>query len=81
MLDQAPTDSAVLETLRAARKLPEEQDFRHWKQQLYEAYRAVEPKEHMWHLPDGRTLRVVTTPNPGRRRHLSVSTTSPSGST
>jgi signal transduction histidine kinase len=64
MLDQTPTDTAVLDTLRSARKLPEEQDFRQWKQQLYEAYRAVEPKEHMWHLPDGRTLRVVTTPNP-----------------
>jgi signal transduction histidine kinase len=63
-LDQTPTDSAVLDRLRAARKLPEEQDFRLWKQQLYEAYRAVEPQEHMWHLPDGRTLRVVTTPNP-----------------
>ena len=63
-LDQTPTDSAVLDRLRADRKLPEEQDFRQWKQQLYEAYRAVEPKEHMWHLPDGRTLRVVTTPNP-----------------
>ena len=22
------------------------------------------PREHEWHLPDGRTLRVVTTPNP-----------------
>jgi signal transduction histidine kinase len=64
MLDQTPTDTAVLDTLRTARKLPEEQDFRLWKQQLYEAYRSVEPKEHMWHLPDGRTLRVVTTPNP-----------------
>jgi signal transduction histidine kinase len=64
LLDQAPTDSAVLDNLRSKRKLPEEQDFRQWKQQLYEAYRAVEPKEHMWHLPDGRTLRVVTTPNP-----------------
>jgi signal transduction histidine kinase len=63
-LDQTPTDSAVLDNLRAARKLPEQQDFRQWKQQLYEAYRAVEPQEHMWHLPDGRTLRVVTTPNP-----------------
>ncbi len=63
-LDQTPTDSAVLDRLRAARKLPEEQDFRLWKQHLYEAYRAVEPKEQMWHLPDGRTLRVVTTPNP-----------------
>jgi signal transduction histidine kinase len=63
-LDQMPTDAAVLDTLRTARKLPEEQDFRQWKQQLYEAYTAVEAKEHMWHLPDGRTLRVVTTPNP-----------------
>jgi signal transduction histidine kinase len=63
-LDQTPTDAAVLDTLRSKRKLPEEHDFRQWRQQLYEAYRAVEPKEHMWHLPDGRTLRVVTTPNP-----------------
>jgi signal transduction histidine kinase len=63
-LDQTPTDSAVLDRLRADRKLPEEQDFRQWKAQLHEAYRLFEPKEHLWHLPDGRTLRVVTTPNP-----------------
>jgi len=63
-LDQGPTDSAVIEVLRAARKLPEEQDFRQWKAQLHEAYRAIEANEHTWHLPDGRTLRVVTTPNP-----------------
>jgi len=63
-LDQRPTDSALLEELRAARKLPEEQDFRQWKAQLHAAYRALEAKEHTWHLPDGRTLRVVTTPNP-----------------
>jgi signal transduction histidine kinase len=63
-LEQTPTDASLLERLRAGHKLPEQQDFRQWKQQLYEAYRAVEPQEHMWHLPDGRTLRVVTTPNP-----------------
>jgi len=63
-LDQAPSDWAVLERLRTARKLPEEQDFRQWKAQLQEAYRVIEAKEHTWHLPDGRTLRVVTTPNP-----------------
>jgi signal transduction histidine kinase len=63
-LDQTPTDSGVLDRLRSLRKLPEEQDFRQWKQQLYEAYRATEPREHTWYLPDGRTLRVVTTPNP-----------------
>jgi signal transduction histidine kinase len=64
LLDQAPTDATVLDRLRADHKLPEQQDFRQWKQELYEAYRAMEPQEHMWHLPDGRTLRVVTTPNP-----------------
>jgi signal transduction histidine kinase len=63
-LDQTPTDSALLDTLRAGHKLPEQQNFRQWKQELYEAYRSVESQEHMWHLPDGRTLRVVTTPNP-----------------
>ena len=63
-LDQTPSDAAVLDTLRSKRKLPEEHDFRQWRQHLYEAYRTVEPKEHMWHLPDGRALRVVTAPNP-----------------
>jgi signal transduction histidine kinase len=63
-LDKGPTDSAVLDQLRAGRKLPDEHDFRQWKAALHEAYRAVEAKEHMWHLPDGRTLRTVTTPNP-----------------
>jgi signal transduction histidine kinase len=63
-LDQKPTDSAVLDKLRAARKLPEEQDFRQWKSALHEAYRATEPNVDMWYLPDRRTLRVVTTQNP-----------------
>ena len=63
-LDQRPSDSSLLEELRAATKLPEERDFRQWKAQLHAAYRALEAEEHTWHLPDGRTLRVVTTPNP-----------------
>ena len=63
-LDQGPSDSAVLDQLRAARRLPEDQDFRTWKLTLHEAYRATEAREQLWHLPDRRTLRVVTTPNP-----------------
>ncbi len=63
-LDQGPTDSSLLEYLRAQRKLPEQPDFRQWRQQLHQAYQAVEAKVHEWHLPGGRTLRVVTTPNP-----------------
>jgi signal transduction histidine kinase len=63
-LDQAPTDSALLDKLRTDRNLPEPEDFRKWKAELHEAYRAIEPKEYEWHLPRGRTMRVVTTPNP-----------------
>jgi signal transduction histidine kinase len=63
-LDQTPSDNDLLERLRSDRKLPEESDFRQWKSALHEAYQAVEPQEHMWYLPDGRTLRIVTTPNP-----------------
>jgi len=43
---------------------PRRRDFREWKAALHEAYRATEPQEHLWHLPDSRTIRVVTTPNP-----------------
>jgi len=63
-LDQRPTDSAVLDRLRAARRLPEQPDYRAWKARLHEAYGAAEPAIHEWHLPDQRALRVVTAPNP-----------------
>ena len=63
-LDGNPDDSSVLDRLRAARKLPEQPDFRAWKAKLHEAYRAVEAKKDTWYLPDGRALSVVTTPNP-----------------
>lgn len=63
-LDQNPADAQILEHLRASRLLPEQADFRGWKAKLHEAYRAIEPTEHWWHLPDGRTIRTVQTPNP-----------------
>ena len=63
-LDSNPDDSSVLDRLRAARKVPEQPDFRAWKAKLHEAYRAVEPEKDTWYLPDGRAVSVVTTPNP-----------------
>src|SRR6202008_3048549 len=63
-LDGNPDDSSVLDRLRAARKLPEQADFRAWKTKLQEAYRAIETAKDTWFLPDGRALGVVTTPNP-----------------
>jgi signal transduction histidine kinase len=63
-LDSHPADSAVIDRLRAARRLPEQRDFRAWKAQLHTAYQAREPATYAWHLPDQRSLRVVATPNP-----------------
>ena len=63
-LDSNPDDSSVLDRLRAARKVPEQPDFRAWKAKLHETYRAVDPDKDTWYLPDGRAVSVVTTPNP-----------------
>ena len=62
-LDQNPTDGEVLDMLRAEQRLPEQADFRSWKQSLLAAYQTIEPQSYSWFLPDGRTLRVVTNPN------------------
>jgi signal transduction histidine kinase len=63
-LEQQPTDDEILDRLRAKRLLPEQADFRSWKAQLLSAYQAIDPVEHIWYIPDGRTLRAVTSPNP-----------------
>ncbi len=63
-LDQNPTDSEILDRLRAERRLPEQADFRTWKAGVLGAYQSQETREHVWYLPDGRTLRVVSHPGP-----------------
>jgi len=64
VLDARPYDSDLLDRLRLARKIAEQPDFRAWKAKLHEAYQAIEPRSDTWYLPDGRMLRIVTTPNP-----------------
>lgn len=62
-LEEMPDDSMVLDKLRAQRCLPEMADFRAFKAQLHEAYASVDPKQTLWHLADGRSLRVAISPN------------------
>ena len=64
MLEQNPTDNQILDHLRAERRLPEQADFRSWKNSLMGAYQALDSDQQTWHLPDGRALRVVISPNP-----------------
>lgn len=63
-ISSAPDNALLLDRLRSERKLPEQQEWRRWKENLLSAYRAVDPQEHLWHLPDGRTIRVVANPQP-----------------
>ena len=63
-LESSPDDGTLLDQLRAARRLPEQADWRSWKRELQSAYQSLEAKEHWWHLPDGQTLRVIANPHP-----------------
>jgi signal transduction histidine kinase len=63
-LESRPDENAVLDRLRAARKIPEQADFRSWRDHLLSAYRSADTREQWWHLPDGQTLRVIANPNP-----------------
>ena len=63
-LDSAPDEVTLLDQLRAGHKLPEQADFRRWRDELLAAYRSPESDEHWWHLPDGQTLRVIANPHP-----------------
>jgi signal transduction histidine kinase len=63
-IDQKPTDSEILDRLRAAGLLPEQADFRSWKKSFLASYQSMETNQQVWYLPDGRTLRIVVNPNP-----------------
>lgn len=63
-LESAPGHAHILDRLREEGRLNEQPDWRRWKEDLFEAYRALTPQLHLWHLPDGRTLRVVANPHP-----------------
>jgi signal transduction histidine kinase len=63
-LASAPDNALFLDRLRSEGKLAEQPEWRRWKENLFSAYRSVDPAEHWWHLPDGRTVRVIAAPQP-----------------
>ena len=57
--------SELLDAMHERRKLPEQANFRKWKDGILRQYTTLlEPSEEMWHLPDGTAHRVVTQPHP-----------------
>ena len=63
-LESAPEHALVLDRLRSDGKLAEQPEWRRWKESLLSAYLSPDSAEHWWHLPDGRTIRVVANPQP-----------------
>ena len=63
-LDSAPDNALLLDRLRSEGKIAEQPEWRRWKENLLAAYRSSDPQEDWWHLPDGRTIRVVANPQP-----------------
>lgn len=64
-LSTAPTFEDVLEELRVRRRIPEVADFSTFKRQQMELFkRLLEPKQELLHLPDERTLKLMTIPHP-----------------
>jgi signal transduction histidine kinase len=65
-LDSHPTDGEVLDRLRELGKLPEQPNYQQWRRArlaLHEKPGEYTPEE-LWHVPGGKTLRVVAQPHP-----------------
>jgi len=55
-----PSHSELLERLRETRRLPEQRNFRAWKEDQLKLYDNVSDRtDATWHLPDGRILRFA----------------------
>lgn len=73
-LDGQPAHGELLDRLRQEGKLPEQSDYAQWKSEQLALYsadisasgdeRSVEAPDEIWHLPDGRTLRVSSARHP-----------------
>jgi signal transduction histidine kinase/PAS domain-containing protein len=64
-LDGRPKHDEVLERLRRDKKISEPNDWKGWKEEHLSVYSGTDSYEVLMHLPDGRTVHVVATPQRG----------------
>ena len=63
-LDTEPTYGDVLEALREKRRLPEQANFKAFKEHQLKLFTTlIEPTEEFFYLPDGKTLRAIAIPH------------------
>ena len=64
-LDKKPKLGEIMERLREMRRLPEQADFRSFKNSWQDMFTDLfDTKEDLMHLPDNTTLRVLFVPRP-----------------
>ncbi|KXG85556.1 alkaline phosphatase [Agrobacterium bohemicum] len=64
LLESKPDNSELLDRLRSDGKLPEQLNWKSWKETALAVYRSLDTKTDLWHLPNGQTLRVIATAHP-----------------
>ena len=64
LLESKPDNSEVLDRLRSDGKLPEQLNWKSWKETALSVYRSPDTITDLWHLPNGQTLRVIATAHP-----------------
>lgn len=64
-LNTKPKLGDILEKLRESRRLPEQADFRKYKQGWLDRFtNLIDPHEEMLYLPDGSAVRLLVVPHP-----------------
>ena len=63
-LESQPDNTELLERLRSAHKLPEQLNWKSWKENALSVYQSLDTQTDLWHLPNGQTLRVFATAHP-----------------
>ncbi len=55
-------EQSMLDRIRTKGLLPAEVDYRAWRTEHLKSYALTEPRETLWHLPDGRAVNVSAVP-------------------
>ena len=63
-LNNKPTESEILDSMRQKEILPYQANFQEWKKKQLNIYESLNDREQWWYLQDGRTLRLLSQPNP-----------------
>lgn len=62
-LEGRPSSGDLIDLLRGTGKLPDSPEWRKWKEGVLATLKGTESHQDHWHLPDGRTLRVIVNPH------------------